>query len=127
MTDKNYLKQVLSDVAPYIMLDNIYDNATIEKYKEKCNRFLKVLKEAFDWDDIDNETAELLGFGAWESEGELKNLRLIPGYLYPIIPNGLEIVDISGNKEIFDGTQDKDVRCCCLAYGIMIKEEEEEK
>ena len=98
----------------------------IEKYKEKCNKFLKVLKEAFDWDDIDNETAELLGFSKWESEGELKNLRLIPGYLYPIIPHGLEIIDISGNKEIFDGTQDKDVRCCCLAYGIMIKEKEEE-
>ena len=55
----------------------------------------------------------------WDEESKL---WLFPAYLYPIIPNGLEVVAIDGTKEIWNGKQDDDCRFGALAYGLILDE-----
>ena len=49
-------------------------------------------------------------------------LALIPIWLYPFIPEDLELTSIGGNKD-FAPNIDTDVRFGCLAWGILLKED----
>lgn len=52
-----------------------------------------------------------------------KNLMLIPVWLYPIIPIGIELIDIFGNKVINNGHNiSGESRRGCIGYGIIPKE-----
>lgn len=54
-----------------------------------------------------------------------KGIRLIPLYLFPIIPKGIELTSISGETIVFDGQEiDNDTRFGCTAWGIKINESE---
>ena len=54
----------------------------------------------------------------------MPDLWLFPLYLVPIIPEGLEIMYIDGEKGIFKkDDMDNDIRFGCVAYGIEIKAE----
>lgn len=45
---------------------------------------------------------------------------LLPGEWYDSIPEGFELIDIGGEKEIFQkGKTDNDIRFGCLAYGFI--------
>lgn len=63
----------------------------------------------------------------WPNENYLKENEvhyLFPGEWYKHIPDGFEIVSISGNKEKFvQGETDDDIRFGCLAYGFIRKEQ----
>jgi hypothetical protein len=60
----------------------------------------------------------------WEvedGESATHELWLFPGEWYSMIPNGFPLVDINGVNELFiQGQTDDDIRCGCLAYGVMI-------
>ena len=96
---------------------NIFLGRTnIEETKKK---YLEFLSKEIDFNDIDLETAKLIGMQRWDEESKL---WLFPAYLYSIIPNGLEVVAIDGTKEIWNGKQDDDCRFGALAYGLILEE-----
>ena len=97
-------------------INNVFLGRTnIDEIKSK---YLELLSKEVDFNDIDLETAKLIGMQRWDEESKL---WLFPAYLYSIIPNGLEVVAIDGTKEIWNGKQDDDCRFGALAYGIEVK------
>lgn len=92
-------------------------------------------------EDIDNDIAELKKPNARYllNEGQTledkikglertKGIRLVPLYLFPIIPHGIELISISGETLIYDGQNiDNDTRFGCTAWGIKLKESEDNK
>lgn len=49
-------------------------------------------------------------------------VRLIPLYLFDLIPVRMKLICIDGKEVVNDGTNlDNDVRCGCVAYGIIPK------
>lgn len=87
----------------------------IEETKKK---YLEFLSKEIDFNNIDLETAKLIGMQRWDEEGKL---WLFPAYIYSIIPNGLQVVAIDGTKEIWNGKQDDDCRFGALAYGLVLE------
>ena len=64
--------------------------------------------------------AEEIGFRRWMDNG----LYLIPGCFYDLLPVGIELTSIMGNKVIFNGSNiDDDTRGGLLAYGVFLKGE----
>lgn len=97
-------------------INNVFLGRTnIEETKKK---YLEFLSKEIDFNDIDLETAKLIGMQRWDEESKL---WLFPAYLYSIIPNGLEVVAIDGTKEIWNGKQDDDCRFGALAYGLVLE------
>lgn len=123
-TDKQKLKHCLSYIPrnimkPYAYLEYWGDEFTLDEYKRSCKAILDNIKESLDWNDIDEETANILHFGKWSDLNP--KFRLIPVYLYSIIPNGLKVQSIMGGTEVWNGKQDNDNRFGFLAYGIEVK------
>ena len=97
-------------------INNVFLGRTsIDEIKSK---YLELLSKEIDFNDIDLETAKLIGMQRWDEESKL---WLFPAYLYSIIPNGLEVVAIDGTKEIWNGKQDDDCRFGALAYGLVLE------
>ena len=127
----------------------------VNEIKEDTNDkdLLKYLNKLIDWDNLSESTMDSLEFKRCISKEEisriaknvmesdklsneekmqrfekLKNLttiRLIPTYLVPIIPVGLELVCVNGEKIIYDGTNinKNDILGDCIRYGLNPKEE----
>lgn len=72
---------------------------------------------------LDYSALRSLGCEPWDDPDADGNvLLLFPGEWYEMIPDGFEIVDISGGKENFvSGDTDDDIRFGCLSYGILVK------
>ena len=84
-----------------------------EEVDESCLVVKKMLEQGkITQEDCDKEIEKLQ---------RTANLRLIPLYLYNLIPEGMELIDISGNIVKNDGMLDDDCRMNCLAYGIIPK------
>lgn len=82
--------------------------------------FLSKLRKHIDILKLTKEEALALHFGKWEKDGDL---YLIPLYLLPIIPVGIELTCINGQTIIYNGFNvDRDTRCGCIAWGIHIPE-----
>ena len=65
--------------------------------------------------------ASLIGFTKWSEDSP--NLYLIPSWLYPALPVGLQVTGISGEESEFSPeTHDSESRYGCLAYGINLVE-----
>lgn len=65
--------------------------------------------------------ASLIGFTQWSEDDP--NLYLIPAWLYPALPVGLQVTGISGEvSEFSPETHDSESRYGCLAYGINLVE-----
>lgn len=72
---------------------------------------------------LDYGALRSIGCEPWdEPDADGNVLLLFPGEWYEMIPDGFEIVDISGRTEQFvSGDTDNDIRFGCLAYGILVK------
>ena len=67
------------------------------------------------------EEASLIGFTQWTEDDP--SLYLIPAWLYPALPVGLQVIDIYGEESEFSPeTHDDESRYGCLAYGINLVE-----
>ena len=67
------------------------------------------------------EEASLIGFTLWSEDSP--SLYLIPAWLYPALPVGLQVTGISGEvSEFSPETHDSESRYGCLAYGINLVE-----
>lgn len=65
--------------------------------------------------------ASLIGFTQWSEDSP--SLYLIPEWLYPALPVGLQVTGISGEESEFSPeTHDSESRYGCLAYGINLVE-----
>lgn len=65
--------------------------------------------------------ASLIGFTKWSEDDP--SLYLIPAWLYPALPVGLQVTGISGEASEFSPeTHDSESRYGCLAYGINLVE-----
>ena len=65
--------------------------------------------------------ASLIGFTQWSEDSP--SLYLIPAWLYPALPVGLQVTSISGEESEFSPeTHDSESRYGCLAYGINLVE-----
>lgn len=109
---------------------NTYDWGADYKQKqleESFEAFYKSLWKTeniplIDLSEMTVETALELRFQKWDSDG---NLYLIPLWFKPLIPIGIELTSINGEKIVYDGNNiDDDIRFGCLAYGIEMTEVE---
>ena len=65
--------------------------------------------------------ASLIGFTQWSEDDP--SLYLIPAWLYPALPVGLQVIGISGEgSEFSPETHDNESRYGCLAYGVNLVE-----
>ena len=65
--------------------------------------------------------ASLIGFTIWSEDSP--SLYLIPAWLYPALPVGLQVTGILGKESEFSPqTHDSESRYGCLAYGINLVE-----
>ena len=65
--------------------------------------------------------ASLIGFTQWSEDDP--SLYLIPAWLYPALPVGLQVTGISGEvSEFSPETHDSESRYGCLAYGVNLVE-----
>ena len=117
--NKTKILQLLSWYATSIAAPVQYkwsDEYSISKIKKTTDTFNEKLKELIDFSDLTIEDCEDLYFRKWDDES---GIYLIPLYLLPILPIGIEVSCIDGRTIIYDGTNiDNDNRAGLLAYGI---------
>lgn len=94
------------------------------KAKELKNNFDKFYESAKKLDlDLDKLTVDELQemrFRKWDDES---NLWLIPLWFVPLLPVGIELTTIFGNKVTYTGDNiDLDIRFGCIAFGIVKKD-----
>ena len=112
-----YLANKLSESYIY---DNWPDELKIREMKLGFDTVYEELKKHIDFTKLTVEEARELRFRRWDED--MPNLWLFPLYLVPIIPEGLEITYISGEKEKYQADKmDNDIRFGCVAYGIEIE------
>ena len=118
---KNCLTWLINKVSETIIYDNWSNELKNKENKESFEKFYKELKKHIDFTKITVEEAKELRFQRWDEEQP--NLWLFPLWLVPIIPEGLEVTSISGNKYKYEKNKaDNDIRFGCVAYGIEIKD-----
>ena len=97
------------------------DDFKASENRKNFNTFYEELKKHIDFTKITVEEAKELRFQRWDEEQP--DLWLFPLYLVPIIPEGLEVTFISGEKAKYEKDKmDNDIRFGCVAYGIEIKD-----
>lgn len=100
------------------MAFSIRDNIA-PKYSYIVEQVKKELIPAQEWNILNIEEAESLGFQRWDEDD---NLMLIPLHLYYAIPEGLKLTTISGREfEFTRENGDQESRCGCLAYGLNLE------
>lgn len=120
----NCLTWYANRVAETVQYESWPDDFCRKEINESTNRLCKELKKYIDLHKLTREEAVELRFGKW-AEGD--DLYLIPLYLLPIVPIGMELTSITGKKVIYNGLNiDNDTRFGCIAYGIHIPETKED-
>lgn len=113
-----YLANKLSEVYVY---DSWNTDLKLEELKLGFDTFYDELKKHIDFTKLTIEEAKELRFRKWSDE--MPDLWLFPLYLVPLIPEGLDITYISGEKGKYQkDNMDNDIRFGVVAYGIEIKE-----
>lgn len=93
-----------------------------KEVKENTDKFLKEIKDLIDWENLTEEEACELRFMKFNMGTE--EIWLIPLYLFPIIPKGIELTSILGDTFVYtDQELDNDTRLGCVAYGIRVKKD----
>lgn len=121
-----------NDIAKYMCqvysyMSNFVDISDMSKDDADDFRFIT-------WTDEENEQEELktIENENYTEEEKVKkrelimnqiNLKLIPYYMIPFLKPGMELIDIFGEKIIYNGIDsiDIDIRFGCLSYGIKLK------
>lgn len=116
----NCLTWYANRVAETVQYKNWPDDVCRKEIDESTNKLCNELKKYIDFHKLTREEATELRFGKWAEDDDL---YLIPLYLLPIVPIGMELTNICGDKFIYNGSNvDNDTRFGCIAYGIHIPE-----
>lgn len=76
-----------------------------------------------EWLNLTHEEALSLGFRPWSEDSQL---LLVPSWLIPAIPEGIEFTNIDGTTFVYTATNaDHDTRLGVLAYGLVLEKGEE--
>lgn len=89
--------------------------------RESWKQFNKAVGRNLDWKNLTIAEAKELRFRKWDTDSDL---YLIPIWLKPMIPSDLELTSIGGDKAFADDV-DTDTRFGCLAWGLILKEEQD--
>lgn len=91
-----------------------------KEIKEAHNKLVEELRKHIDWNNLTVDDCKELRFNQWSDE---LPIWLIPIWLLDVIPAGMELTCISGEKVVFNSKEDIDIdtRFGCLAYGIYPK------
>lgn len=79
--------------------------------------------------EIPLSTLKKLGFKGWDEvpEGE-PTLWLVPLWMVPCLPDGLELTSINDEKIVVGrDALDDDERFGCVSYGVLLRDEEDER
>lgn len=84
--------------------------------QEKIHKFYDTLRSNFDWEHLNREDCLALGFMSYGAEEHEKYETLfIPAWFYPIIPEGLWVNDLKGNRFEFHRT----IHPCTYEYNTL--------
>ena len=120
---KNCLTWYANRVAETVAYSEWGDAFCREEIKKAHDIFIENIKKHIDFENLTRDEAHELRFAKWDEN--MPNLYLIPLYLVPALPVGIELTSIGGEKIIYDGKNiDNDIRFGVIAYGIEIKEAE---
>lgn len=116
----NCLTWYANQIAQTTTHTNWSDEFCRQEVKKATERFLEELKEYIDFENLTEKEARELRFNWWIKDEP--DLYLIPQYLLPILPIGIELTCIDGKKLIYDGHNiDTDIPFEWLPYGIRVK------
>lgn len=150
----NCLTWYANRVAEAVQYTTWSDEYCRKEIRESTDKFVNGLKKHIDFNNLSDEECKELRFGRFmgneeiddeiesikndntlsedeknkriESYNNIRDIRLIPLYLLPLVPLGTEVISIGGEIIKYDGTNiDDDNRFGCLAYGIKPKMEED--
>ena len=117
------LTWIVNKVSETIVYDDWNNEFKLRENEKSFKMFYEELQKNIDFAKLTIEEAKVLRFKRWSEEQP--NLWLFPLWLVPIIPEGLEVISISGKKYRYEKEKaDNDIRFGCVAYGIEIKESE---
>lgn len=103
------------DISTHYASDKTYSIA----FRAATHDFHEKLKEIIDWNNLTYPDMAFLGFKHHELQDHTE-IMLIPLYLKPIVPIGLELFNIFGEKIVNDGHNISDNTHDFLIYGIKI-------
>lgn len=113
----NCLTWYANKVAETVQYTSWSDELCRKEIKKAHDLLMNELKKHINWNTLTREEAIELRFRRWSDENP--NLYLIPLWLLPIVPVGIELTTISGYKFIYNGSNvDIDTRFGCIAYGV---------
>lgn len=107
-------------VIPYM------DNKLPSSLKTKIDTFYDSVRKTVDWDSLTRDNCLWLGFmnsqrDMISAQGVIQELWLIPQWLIPIIPEGMYVEDVQGNRFQYNSsTCDKTTQFGVLGYGIVL-------
>lgn len=109
-----------AQVASYEAWEDAFSRKWIVDGLEKSYEAMR--EQQYDFTSWTKEDLQAIGFMEWQN-----NIMLIPLYILPALPEGIELIDINDGKHIL-GTDriDLDVRYNCIAYGIQLPTEGDE-
>lgn len=117
----NCLTLMMNKVYQTIMYESWSDEFKAKEIKESSEIFYEELKKHIDITKLTKEEAKDLRFAKWSNE--YPDLYLFPLWIVPLIPEGIEVMDIFGEKFKYEKDKvDNDTRFGYVAYGIEIKE-----
>lgn len=94
--------------------------------KTKIDTFYDSVRKTVDWDSLTRDNCLWLGFmnsqrDMISAQGVIQELWLIPQWLIPIIPEGMYVEDVQGNRFQYNSaTCDKTTQFGVLGYGIVL-------
>lgn len=121
----NHLTWLTNQLSQIYMYSNCSNELKAQEINEGFNRFYKSLgsKKYIDFKNITREEASELRFGKWSEEQP--NLWLFPLWIVPLIPDGMTVYGLDGKPFKYEKEKtDNDIRFGCVAYGILIDEED---
>ena len=91
--DISFIHRILRWLANGITNDYVC-NRLSPALTNKMNKFYTTLQTTFDWEKLTREDCRALGFMCYGAdENEEYEVWCIPAWLYPIIPEGLNVTD----------------------------------
>lgn len=109
----NYLLSEMYMMLTYTEAKDEHTHKELRKVYENSRQMIKPRLQNIT--ELPKEELEDLGFRLWDEEGEL---YLIPIWMIDLLPKGMELSDINGDKVLLDDNLDLDHRFGYLAYGL---------
>lgn len=107
-------------VTPYM------ENKLPSTLKTKVDTFYDSVRKTVDWDSLTRDNCLWLGFmnsqrDMVSAKGVIQELWLIPQWMIPIIPEGMYVEDVHGNRFQYNSNVcDKTTKFGVLSYGIVL-------